>query len=175
MTSSPGCPPSTAAKAPAATLYAASFDAGLISGVNSHLSLPPTAHSLEPNLFTPASYGRYLVARNDDVNKAAELLQFTHNWRARTGITTMTFSSHLALIKSEGHTGKIYFAGSDCHGRPVIVFDNSCQNTKSREKQMLFLAYFFDLAIKQMAIYNASTVPPPTPIAKWVIFMNMSR
>ena len=51
--------------------------------------------------------------------------------------------------------------GHDCYGRPIVIFDNTVQNTQSIDDQMLFLGWNLEFAITQM---------PPT-VDKYVIFM----
>jgi hypothetical protein len=186
----------TSSSPPHQTLHAAPYDKSLIPKLSSLLTFEPGSLEREAEFFTDESFGRFLVARSGDVAKAAEIMQFSLDYRLRTNISNMTFVEDRELITREGCTGKIYMCGSDCHGRPIIVFDNSCQNTKGRENQMKFLAFYFELAVKQMAVFNAATSATSSAtsnatsnaatttstnphrkqdISKWVIFMNMSR
>ena len=54
-----------------------------------------------------------------------------------------------------------YELGLDRWGRPLLIFDNTVQNTASVDDQMLFLGWNLEFAIKQMPKY----------VDKYVIFM----
>ena len=46
--------------------------------------------------------------------------------------------------------GKIYVPGSDHFGRPIIVLDNTVQNTNCENDQMMLLAWSLEVAIRMM-------------------------
>jgi hypothetical protein len=50
----------------------------------------------------------------------------------------------------EGETGKVRVPGNDRWGRPVVVLDNTVENTKGADDQMCFLAWNLELAMKTM-------------------------
>jgi len=66
-------------------------------------------------------------------------------------------------MEIESRTGKIFVSGKDKWGRPVIIFNNECQNTNDVDDQMTFLAFNLELAIKEMG----------DAVDKYVIFMHL--
>ncbi len=68
-------------------------------------------------------------------------------------------------MAAEVETGKIYLPGMDVHGRPVVIFDNTVQNTNNVDKQMEFLAWSLEFAIRLM---------PPAVSDKYVVFMHLN-
>ena len=55
------------------------------------------------------------------------------------------------MIATEAATGKIYFAGFDCWKRPVIILDNSVQNTNQHDAHIIFLAWNLELGTRLMS------------------------
>jgi len=70
-----------------------------------------------------------------------------------------------AKMSKESETGKIYCPGSDKWGRPVLVLDNTVQNTSVVDDQMSFLAWNLEFAIQLM---------PPT-VDKYLVFIHLKR
>lgn len=66
-------------------------------------------------------------------------------------------------MKKESETGKIYISGVDKWGRPVVIFDNSVQNTNCTTDQLNFLSWNLEYACRMM----------PLTVDKYVVFMNL--
>ena len=110
---------------------------------------------------------RFLIARNFDVKKSYDLLITALKWRKLRSVDSILddrakWEPHMA---AEVETGKIYLPGMDVHGRPVVIFDNTVQNTNNVDKQMEFLAWSLEFAIRLM---------PPAVSDKYVVFMHLN-
>jgi len=51
-------------------------------------------------------------------------------------------------MSKEGETGKIYVSGLDRQGRPIVVFDNSVQNTNDVSANIVYLSWNLEHAIE---------------------------
>jgi hypothetical protein len=51
------------------------------------------------------------------------------------------------------------------HGRAVVIFDNSCENTRDADAQMRYLAFSLEHALRRCA----------GPVQKFVVFMHLSN
>lgn len=95
---------------------------------------------------------RFLVARNWDVPKAAEMMSKALQWRiSRKPIAPLSDGGTAAarILEHESATGKVWCApGRDRHGRCVVIFDNSVQNTANQRNQMLLLAFTLEFALR---------------------------
>lgn len=95
---------------------------------------------------------RFLIARNWDVPKAAEMMSRAMQWRvSRKPIAPLSDGGTAAarLLEHESATGKVWCApGLDRHGRCVVIFDNSVQNTADQRNQMLLLAFTLEFALR---------------------------
>jgi hypothetical protein len=102
---------------------------------------------------------RHLIARDWDVPKALKMvvgaLQWrmkrpSHRWRlARSTRGPARYAvdpAFTAGLRESGSTGKIRCTGTDAHGRPVMVFDNSRENATDPEGMMEHLAFNMELA-----------------------------
>ena len=69
------------------------------------------------------------------------------------------------MIATEAATGKIYFAGFDQWKRPVIVLNNTVQNTHSHDAHMVFLAWNLELGTRLMS----------SSVDKYVILINLKK
>lgn len=108
----------------------------------------------------------FLIARQCNVKQAVDLLASALKWR----ITRVPSDGGIestegweARMSKEGETGKIYVPGYDKWERPVVIFDNSVQNTKSADDQQTFLAWNLEYACKMM----------PKTVDKYLIFMHL--
>jgi len=105
---------------------------------------------------------RYLRARQGDVKKAASMLQSSVSWFEEK----KPWAVDIRLIECEYRTGKFYALGHvDRWGRPVIVFDNTVQNTAAVSGQMDGLIFTLLRGIRLM----------PPDIEKYVIFINLTN
>jgi len=110
---------------------------------------------------------RYLIARNYDVKKSYDLFMVAFNWRQ------LRKPDELEMIDGwgnrmgrESETGKSYVqSGRDKFGRPVIVLDNSVQNSPDGPMQIDFLAWILELAIREM----------PADCDKYLIFVHLEN
>ncbi len=127
------------------------------------------------DLFSLQSVGRFLVARDHDIEKSEKMLRFAYEYRKNRGVVGRQLSNSEPELLREGRTGKIYLCERfDHHGRPVIVFDNSVQNTSGREGQMKYMSWYLELAIKAMSL-NSMGLDVNLRPSRWVIFINLTR
>lgn len=68
-------------------------------------------------------------------------------------------------IENETLTGKIYRPGWDAWGRPVLVFNNTKENTRSVDNQMLHLAWNLECATRTME----------GDVEKYVVFIHLEE
>ena len=69
------------------------------------------------------------------------------------------------MIAREAATGKIYFAGYDQWKRPVIIFDNTVQNSNSHDAHVVFLAWNLEFGTRLMS----------PCVDKYVILINLKK
>lgn len=111
---------------------------------------------------------RFLIARNYDISKSYEMITGAMKWRLERKPQDIIVESNVDWEKKmhfEAKTGKIYIAGDDKWGRPVIIFDNSVQNTTDTDGQLNFLAWNLESAIRLM----------PSKVDKYVVFMHLEH
>lgn len=93
---------------------------------------------------TDACLGRFLEARNWNVEKAKKMLEETLTWRSTYKPEEIRWHE----VASEGETGKVFRANfHDRHGRTVLILKPALQNTKSIDNQMRHLVYLIENAI----------------------------
>ena len=68
-------------------------------------------------------------------------------------------------MSKESETGKIYCPGHDQWGRPVIILDNTVQNTNVVDDQMNFLAWNLEFATQLM----------PKGVDKYLVFVHLKN
>ena len=114
------------------------------------------------------TFMRFLIARNFDLKKSYELLLTALKWRKLRNVDTILDNKAQwePQMAAEAETGKIYLPGMDAYGRPVVIFDNTVQNTNNVDKQMEFLAWSLEFAIRLM---------PPATSDKYVVFMHLNN
>jgi hypothetical protein len=115
---------------------------------------------------------RFLIARNYDLKKSSDMITSAMRWRQdrkphqveqmeEVGST----NEHWTIkFSKESATGKIYNPGFDRWGRPVVIFDNTVQNTPNVDDHMIFLAWNLEFAIRQMKSTD-----------KYVIFVHLTN
>ena len=111
---------------------------------------------------------RFLIARSYDINKSYEMINGAIKWRIERKphhIEVVKDSFWKERMHHENKTGKIYIPGHDKWGRPIVIFDNSVQNTVDSEGQLYFLAWNLETAIKFM----------PKHTDKYVVFMHLEN
>jgi hypothetical protein len=111
---------------------------------------------------------RFLIARNYDISKSYEMITGAMKWRLDRKPQDIIVESNADWEKKmylEAKTGKIYIAGEDKWKRPVIIFDNSVQNTTNTDGQLYFLAWNLETAIRIM----------PEKVDKYVVFMHLEH
>ena len=91
---------------------------------------------------TDAQLIRFLVARQYVVEKALVLTLSACEWRQNRKPSEIESQPNWQeTLSKEAETGKIYCPGFDRFQRPVIIFNNSVQNTTDHDGQMRFLAW----------------------------------
>lgn len=107
------------------------------------------------------------------MDKALEMLQTALAWRAsrephtlRASMQEMQFqvgetgggtreqmdNPDGRYFTKQGQTGKIYLAGTDRWGRPVVIFNNSVNNSNDPRAQMRYLAFNLETALRQARV-----------------------
>ena len=115
---------------------------------------------------TDAQLVRFLVARNYHIPRAFVLTLSACEWRATRKPSEIERQPGWEdMIRHECETGKIYCPGYDRWHRPVIIFDNSVQNTHSHDAHILFLAWNLELGTRMM----------PPDVDKYVILINLQH
>ena len=87
---------------------------------------------------------RFLIARDWQVKKSLKMLLEALRWRSRRPSHRWCLANdpdRCKLFRYHASLGKIYVPGVDIHGRPVMVFDNSKENSNSADEMMQFLAW----------------------------------
>jgi hypothetical protein len=108
----------------------------------------------------------FLIARNFNVEAAYDMMMFAHGWRSMRKAHLIELQPNwITKMSRESETGKIWCPGSDQWGRPIVIFDNTVQNTNSVDDQMLFLAWCLEFSIKEM----------PDHTDKYVVFMHLGK
>uniref|UniRef100_A0A7S0HB85 CRAL-TRIO domain-containing protein n=1 Tax=Phaeocystis antarctica TaxID=33657 RepID=A0A7S0HB85_9EUKA len=88
---------------------------------------------------------RYLVARNNRLDKATTMLKETLRWRHSFGVSKL--GERHAVIRTESETGKLRVSDSvDRAGRPVLVMTPRAENTSDHDGQILNLVYHLERA-----------------------------
>ena len=105
---------------------------------------------------------RFLVARDDNVQKASRLIRDALAWRLKRRPHVLDY----AELDRECATGKLRVAPSlDRFGRPVVIFDNSVQNTKDAGGQLRALAFVLEHALRRC---------DGSRVRKYVIFLHLN-
>eukprot|EP01038_Epipyxis_sp_PR26KG_P012344 gene12344-16555_t len=109
---------------------------------------------------------RFLIARNFDIHAAFKLMKNALQWRElRQPYRTLMSPENDNKMENESKTGKIYCSGYDQWKRPVIIFDNTVQNTNSVDDQMSFLGWNLELAVQMMS----------SSIDKYLVFIHLNN
>eukprot|EP00037_Helgoeca_nana_P024457 m.259711 g.259711 ORF g.259711 m.259711 type:complete len:420 (+) comp26643_c0_seq5:1660-2919(+) len=111
-------------------------------------------------LFADDSLHRYLRARGGDVKKAEKMIQKTLEWRLKEEPHLLRAKDFLDI---ENETGKCRSAGIDRWGRPILILDNTVENTTNVEAHMRLLFYTTERLIRRMK----------PPVEKQVIFVHL--
>jgi hypothetical protein len=95
---------------------------------------------------------RFLIARLFHVTNAYDMLISALRWRVKRippeGIESLYGWEE--RMSHEGSTGKMYIPGVDHYNRPVIVADDSAQNTVDEDGRLTFVAWCLDYACRLM-------------------------
>jgi hypothetical protein len=115
---------------------------------------------------TDSQLQRFLIARLWNLKPAHDLVILALTWRSTRipvgGVESLP--NWEETMKNETDTGKMYINGYDQYQRPVIVFDNSVQNTNNVDTQLVALAFNLDTACRMMDAKRTD---------KYVVFMNL--
>eukprot|EP00041_Stephanoeca_diplocostata_P010771 m.172516 g.172516 ORF g.172516 m.172516 type:complete len:301 (+) comp18288_c0_seq1:184-1086(+) len=95
---------------------------------------------------TDESLHRYLKARNGNLQKALKMVTRTTEWRSEQRPDLYRAADY----ETEALTGKVRHGGIDRHGRPILVLDNTVENTKSVTKQLQHLWWNMDRLVPKM-------------------------
>ena len=110
---------------------------------------------------------RFLTARQNRIPQAKDLTLAALKWRKTRippeGITALP--DWQVTMKRQSETGKIFISGVDQYNRPVIVMDNSVQNSTDYEEIQTFVAFSLDQAVDIMS---------PT-VDKYLVFFNLKN
>lgn len=110
---------------------------------------------------------RFLVAKSLKgefrVQISYNLLVEALKWRDLKQVDSL--DTRIDEMEREGCTGKIYLPGYDRWERPILVFDNTAQNTSGMDGQLRYLAWSLDLAIRSMQEH----------VDKYVVFINLEH
>ena len=88
---------------------------------------------------------RYLIARNNHLDKATAMLRESLRWRHSFGVSKL--GERHAVIRKESETGKLRVSASvDREGRPVLVMTPGVENTSDHDGQILNLVYHLERA-----------------------------
>eukprot|EP00291_Cryptomonas_curvata_P014244 CAMPEP_0172181970 /NCGR_PEP_ID=MMETSP1050-20130122/18130_1 /TAXON_ID=233186 /ORGANISM="Cryptomonas curvata, Strain CCAP979/52" /LENGTH=264 /DNA_ID=CAMNT_0012855345 /DNA_START=69 /DNA_END=860 /DNA_ORIENTATION=+ len=109
---------------------------------------------------------RFLIARNFNVAHALKLLLSALEWRAlRRPELVERMPGFEEVFGKQGATGKVYCPGTDRWGRPVLVLDNTVENSSDADGRLLFLAWNLEFACRQMG----------EGVDKYVVFLHLGR
>jgi hypothetical protein len=109
---------------------------------------------------------RFLIARNFNHQASLDLMIGALKWREhRQPGRIQDQENWESKMSKESETGKIYCPGMDRWERPVLIFDNTVQNTPCLDDHMLFLAWNLEFATKLM----------PAHIDKYLVFMHLKK
>ena len=102
---------------------------------------------------------RILRARNFNINNSVVLAQQTAEFFS----VEKPFGIGPEEMEKEAATGKVRLGGIDRHHRPVVVLDNTVENTTEQSGQMRFRLFNMEYSILHMK----------PPVEKQVVFINL--
>ena len=86
---------------------------------------------------------RYLMARNNHLDKATAMLKESLRWRHSFGVSKL--GERHVIIRRESETGKLRVSDSvDRSGRTVLVMTPRAENTSDHDGQLLNLVYHLE-------------------------------
>lgn len=125
--------------------------AGLIQAMKAKVVLPETASSDDKGFpFSDSTYLRYLRARNNDVDKASEMLNNTITWRNTFGLPGLYRGDWKQILSTENATGKMFVRGFDREGHPLVYLRPKCENTFDHNGNLKHMVFQMEKAIKTM-------------------------
>jgi hypothetical protein len=91
------------------------------------------------------TFGRYLRARNYDVEKASSLLASTLKWRQEFGLKNMLGSSTgegwAETMRKENASGKLYVRGFSLDGSAILYMRPKNENTRDHDGNLKHLVF----------------------------------
>ena len=130
-------------------------------------SLPSRVYDKYIDLLDDCTLNRFLIAKKCKgecrVSVSCSLLVEALKWRDAKQLEQL--DNFIQDMEKEGCTGKIYLPGFDRWNRPIVVFDNTVQNTSDMNGQLRYLAWSLNLAIRFM----------PADVDKYVVFINLEN
>ena len=110
---------------------------------------------------------RFLTARQNRLPQAKDLTLAALKWRKTRippeGITAI--NDWQTIMKRQSETGSMFISGFDQYNRPIIILDNSVQNSSNYDESLTFVAFSLDQAVDIM---------PPT-VDKYLVFFNLKN
>lgn len=104
----------------------------------------------------------FLIARNNNIDLTHSMLKTAGTWRKyREPHLVEDSLGWNERMSRESKTGKVYTPGKDKWGRPIIILDNTVQNTDNFDDQMIFLAWNLEFGIREMS----------SKVDKFLVFM----
>jgi len=100
-------------------------------------------------VFNDCDLGRFLLARNCDVEAATKMIKQTLKWRSKRMPYWLVTDSQSEVARSfENHAraGKNLVKGCDVLGRGILILDGSAENSIDVPDNMRFLAYNVEAA-----------------------------
>ena len=104
---------------------------------------------------------RILRARKFNIDKSVALASFIVDYFIKESPREISPPD----IELEAQTGKTRVGGMDRHNRPVLVLDNTVENTSDAVAQMRFLMFNMELSLRHMV----------HPVEKHVVFINLEN
>ena len=138
----------------------------ILSEFSRQLASQPTAVA-NADYVTDSVLVRHLIARDWDIPKALKMIITALEWRIRrpshrwrlaaaapgyAGPPDAEAEARAHKFKQSASTGKIRVMGTDRHGRPVMVFDNSRENEADPGAMMEYLAFNMELCVRTAAL-----------------------
>jgi len=112
---------------------------------------------------TDEELARFCKARNFEYKKVLQMTSDAIKWRRDA--KPHHLRPTLPRVVSEGQTGKTYVAGKDKYGRPVVVMDSSCENSKDHQSKIDFLLFNLEHAKRLME----------GSVDKWVLWIYLDN
>lgn len=115
------------------------------------------------------TYVRFLRARNGNVSQACKMLVAHLRWRASFKPWKIT----AAEVELQARTGKVRSSGRDRHGRPVLVFDNTRENSTDLDMQLRHLVHHVQRVERKLR--HGSEAAAALHPSKFILFVHLDN